>query len=95
MGTLRLPDGTVYNVGDAMRARVEKDQAITALEMQAHAWERRALEGRYTLSEEVRQYMQTKADDARAEARRLRGEPVPEPEARSSRTVSVSLGPGI
>lgn len=92
MGKLILPDGQTYTVGSVAKARVEKAAAIKALEDQAAEWDRKAFDGTYTLAKEVRAYMTDKAKAARQEAARLRGEAVPEPEARQSRTVTVNMG---
>jgi hypothetical protein len=59
---------------------VRKAAAIAELEKQATAWEKQALDGRWSLAKEVRDYLTSKAESARREAAKLRGEPVPEPE---------------
>jgi hypothetical protein len=77
---------TAKSAGDVRRQAV-----IAALEKQAGQWEKQALDGRWTLAEEVRCYLVSKAASARSAAARLKGEDAPEQEPKVvTKTVVVS-----
>jgi hypothetical protein len=90
-GKLTLPDGQVYTVGSVAKTAAEKAAVIKELEEAADQWEQRAFDGTYTLSKEVRDYLNDKAKAARQEATVLKGEAVPEPEAKVAKSVSFTL----
>jgi hypothetical protein len=71
------------------RQVVRKATAIAELEKAADQFERKALDGRYTLAKEVRDYYQDKPSAARREADILKGEDMPEPDP-VTRAVAVS-----
>jgi hypothetical protein len=84
--------GQVHTVGSVAKARAERGAAIKALEDQAGQWERKVLDGAYSLQGDVKDYLVAKAKAARAEAARLRGDAAPEPAARpAAKDITITL----
>jgi hypothetical protein len=89
MSRLTMPNGATYEPGarqaaagpvlKATAAAARKAAAIAELEAAAERFERKALDGAYTLQKDLLGYYEAKAKSCRREAAKLRGEDVPEP----------------
>ena len=79
---------------EALRDQVEKEvqrqSAIAELEHAAERFERKALDGTYTLQKDLRDYYTEKARSCRREAAKLKGEDVLELDKTVVKTVVVS-----
>lgn len=61
-------------VRDQVAKEVHRQTAIAELESAADRWEQQVHDGMYSLAKDLRDYLTGKAESARSQAARLRGE---------------------